>query len=663
MKQLKMLFSPIKIGTMELKNRCVMPPMGINYAEPDGSISEQEIAFYTARAKGGFGLIIAENTCVDPLGRGIPLESGLWDDKHILGWEKLAKAVHAFGAKLAPQLHFAGNKATPQNTPGSEVMGPSPSSYVPARGASLGRWITDLDTPIAKEMTEEDIEHVVEAFGEAARRARDAGCDGVEIHGAHGYLFAQFMSPAENKRIDSYGGTVDGRVKLAVDVINRIRSKVGREFPILWKMSADEMLPGGRTIEETQLIVWLLAEAGLDCIDVSRGSISYSIHWILPPSGIAPATWITQHTALVKQAVDIPVIAVGRIIDPLMAEFILESGKADLIAFGRASFADPDLPNKAAAGRLDDIRYCLGCQTCIDTLNLGSVLCTMNPEIGKEAEMLPLAPAQKPKKVLVAGGGPGGLEAARVAALRGHDVTLYERSDRLGGQFWVGALAPGKQQLTHGIKWLSTQAKKAGAKIELGKEVTPGLVEGLKPDVVIVATGGAPLVPADVPGIDKPKVVTAHDVLTEKVRCGPKVVVLGASMVGCEVADWLGFHRKDVTLVKMRPGTELGEDVSWFSRPWLMDRLEQWRVVPVLGPKEGVRVKEITDEGVVIVRDGEEETIAADNVVLALGITPVNQLAEQLKGKVAEIHVIGDAKEPRKAVDAIGEGSAVARRI
>jgi NADPH-dependent 2,4-dienoyl-CoA reductase/sulfur reductase-like enzyme len=347
-----------------------------------------------------------------------------------------------------------------------------------------------------------------------------------------------------------------------------------------------------------------------------------------------------------------------------MAEFILQSGKADLIAFGRSSFADPDLPNKAAAGRLDDIRYCMGCQTCIDTLNLGGgVECAINPEMGREEEMLPIVAAPKPKKVLIAGGGPGGLEAARVAALRGHDVTLYEKSDRLGGQFWVASLPPGKQQLLHGLKWLAIQAEKAGAKIELGKEVTPALVEELKPDVAIVATGGVPLIPADIPGIDKPKVVTANDVLTEKVRCGPKVVVIGGNMIGCDVADWLGFHRKDVTLVKMRPGLEIAEDVSAFGRPWLIDRLNQWQVEVVTGPKEGISVKAITDEGVVIIRDGQEEAIGADNVVLALGVSPINDLAQQLAGRVAEICLIGDAKEPRKVVNAIYEGSEVARKI
>jgi NADPH-dependent 2,4-dienoyl-CoA reductase/sulfur reductase-like enzyme len=272
--------------------------------------------------------------------------------------------------------------------------------------------------------------------------------------------------------------------------------------------------------------------------------------------------------------------------------------------------------------------------------------------------MLPLVPAQKPKKVLVAGGGPGGLETARAAALRGHDVTLCEKSDRLGGQFWIGALPPDKQDLTKGIKWLSAQARKAGVKIELGREVTPALVEELKPDVVIVATGGVPLIPADIPGIDRPNVVTAHDVLTEKVRCGPKVVVLGGNAVGCEVADWLGLYRKDVTIIEMVDDVAL--DLNLFSRAFLLERLAKWGVNLLTG----ARVKEITDAGVVVVRNGQEETIGgADSIVLALGVKSVNELAEQLKGKVAEIHVIGDAKEPRKAWDAIQEGALVAREI
>ena len=648
MKELKMLFSPIKIGSMELRNRFIQSPMYVAMSESDGRITEREIAYHAARARGGFALLRPGVVSVHPYGYDLPNCPAISSDNHIPGWEKLAKAVHAYGAKLAPQIHHAGNKAIPELV-GTKPLGPSPLSYALARGYPLAQ----ADTPIAKELSEEEIEEIIEAYGEAARRARDAGCDAVEIHGGHGYNLAQFMSPAENKRTDSYGGGIEGRLKFPLEVIKRVRSKVGN-FPIIFRISGDEMLPGGRTIEETQLIAWLLADAGVDCIDISRASIVHSIHWVIPPSGSPPATWITENTWLVKQVVGIPVVASGRIIDPHMGEFILQTGKADLISLGRASLADPELPNKAAAGRLENIRYCMGC----GCPTVEHIRCTQNPELGEEMEMLPLVPAYKPKKVLVAGGGPGGLEAARVAALRGHHVTLYEKSDRLGGQFWVAALPPGKQELTRGIKWLTIQAEKAGAKIELGKEITPALVGELKPDVVIVATGGTPIIPTDIPGVDKPKVVTAHDVLTERVRCGPKVVVLGGNMVGCEVADWLGFHRKDVTIIEMME--EVALDVDGFHKPFLMDRLAQWGVKIITH----ARVKKITDNGVVVDRDGQEETIGgADSIVLALGTKSVNKLAEQLKGKVSEVHVIGDAKEPRKAMDAIHEGAKVARAI
>ncbi len=671
MKRLEKLFTPIAIGTMELRNRCVQAPMHISMSDPDGKVSDREIAYHAARAEGGFGLIQVGVVSVHPLGKAFPNCPELSDDKYISGWQKLAKAVHAHGGKLAPQLHDSGSKVSLE-LPGAKVRGPSPISYAisPALPTSM------IDTPVAAEFTQGEIEELIEAYGDAAVRAKEAGCDAVAIHGAHGYQIAQFMSPAENHRTDEWGGGIEGRLRFPLEVIKNIRRKAG-DFPIIFRIVAEEMIPGGRGLQESQVMCWLLADAGVDCLDISRGSLFHSMHIINPPIGGPPAEWVTDDTWLIKQAVDIPVMAVGKIIDPHVAEFLIDTGKCDLVAFGRASIADPELPDKAAAGRLEDIIYCIGCENHMGGIiarrirknpTYAWVTCAMNPEAGHEfdkAIMPPIAPAATPKKVLVAGGGPGGLEAARVAALRGHDVTLCERSDRLGGQFWIGSLPPGKQELTRGVKYLISQAKKTGVKIEVNKEVTPVLVDELKPDVVIVATGGAPLIPGDIPGIDRPHVFTAHDVLTEKVRCGYRTVVLGANMIGCEVADWLGMRRKEVTLVKRRPGSssDIGEDLAMNAKFAVVKRLEKWGVKAITGLKEGVTIKEITDGGVVIIRDGQEEFLECDNVVLAMGIVPVNGLAEQLEGKVAEIHVIGDAKRPARVIHAIHEGSIVARGL
>jgi len=350
-----------------------------------------------------------------------------------------------------------------------------------------------------------------------------------------------------------------------------------------------------------------------------------------------------------------------RIQDPMVAEHIIAQGMADLVCMGRALIADPDLSNKAAAGHFEDIIPCIACnQGCLGRLMIESlpVSCLLNPTVGREKEMA-LVPAQTPKTVLIAGGGPGGLEAARVAVLRGHQVTLCEKTDRLGGQFNLAATPPTKQEFIKAIQYLSTQVKKAGVKVELGKEVTPELVDELKPDVVIVATGGAPIIPADIPGTDKPIVVTAHDVLAGKVTVGDKVVIIGGGEVGCETADYVGERgAMQITVVEML------EDVALDMLPWtkefLMERLNDYRVNILTSAK----VKEILDDGVVFTRDGKEESIRGVNsIVVAMGAKSVNDLSEKLKGKVAEIHVIGDAKEPRKALEAIHEGAEIARKI
>lgn len=653
---LKKLFSPLKIGTMEVKNRIVYPAMVTDYATfEDGSVTERLKDYYMARAEGGAGLIIVEATTPDQFGKLLPFQTGIWDDKHIPGWRDLVSAVHAHGAKIAIQICHAGRQGMSALNAGRTPVAPSPLPCPYLR-------------EIPHELTIEEIEELVDKFAAAARRAAEAGFDAVEIHGTHGYLLAQFMSPFTNRRTDAYGGSLEGRLKMPVEIISRVRKELGPDYPLLFRIASYEGpphgTPDGRTVAETPLVARLLVEAGLDCIDISAGS--YAAAYLIIPPSYFPVAFNVVGTEAVKRAVGVPVIIAGRINDPLIAEQILEEDKADLIAMGRALIADPELPKKAAAGDLEDIRRCLGCT--IGCAAPGGIMggtfmmhCVVNPFVGEEKTKV-ITAAEKPKKVLVAGGGPGGLEAALVAALRGHDVTLMEKAEKLGGQFNVAAVPPFKQESTTIIKWLSAQAKKAGVKIELGREVTPQLVNELKPDVVIVATGAVPLIP-DIPGVNKERVTTAHDVLAGKIAVGDKVVIIGGGMVGFETADFLGQRRHiapslELTIVSRRP--DPSEGMPGALLPLMIERLRQYgvRIIPC------AETKEILDDGVVLNIDGREETIRGiDNIILARGVKSVNGLAEQLKGKVAEVYVIGDAKEPRLALDAIAEGAQIGLQI
>jgi len=650
----KYLFSPIKIGPMEVRNRIVMPPMGTRYGVADGSVTDAHIGYYEARAKGGAGLIIVEVTTPNSVRKYMgPTTLGLFDDSLIPGWSALAKAVHAHGAKLTTQLL----------DPGPE--GASIFSGVQPVGASPVASRTWREVP--RELSIDEIEDVVNDFAEATRRAREAGLDAIHLHAAHGYsMIGSFMSPFFNKRTDAYGGSLEGRCKLLVDIIRGIRAKVGSDFPIIVRVSGDDRVPGGRTVEETQFISPILVEAGADALEISGGSVPAAFWAVTPPSG-TPLALNASFSEAIKKVVTVPVIAVGRITSPQLAEFILANGKADLVSIGRALMADPELPNKAAAGNFEDIAPCVGDNYgCLGTAMLGiPATCIMNPAMGKEKEMA-IVPAEKPKRVLIAGGGPAGLEAARVAALRGHQVTLFDKEPKLGGQVNLACVPPFMQELSQIIKYLGRQVEKVGVKIELGQEVTPELVEEVKPDVVIVATGAAPAVPQDIPGIDKDRVVTAWDVLAGKAAATAKdVVILGGGLVGCETAEFLAESgenlaagRTTVTVLEMQDAVAL--DMTLEPRHLLMMRLKAKGITILTSAK----VKEILDDGVVYVRDGKEESIHnVDNIILALGARPVNDLSEKLEGKVPEVYVIGDAKEPRKVFEATAEAAQVARKI
>ena len=635
------LFSPYRIGTMELKNRIVMGPMGTNLSNPDGSIAQEEVAYYEARARGGAGMIITEMIVFDERGKYQPRIPMLLNDEHIQGWRSVADAIHAHGTKICIQLGHAGRETFPDFINGLQPV--APSAVPPPTGI------------IPRELTVEEIQDLVNKYAQAAGRAVEAGIDAIQIHGAHCYLMANFMSPITNKRSDEYGGGIEGRLRFALEVVRAIRNRVGSEFPLLFRIAAEEMTPGGRSLEETKVMCRLLVDAGIDAIEVSRGSLA-ALRWVVSPMG-TPLALNLEYASEIKKVVDVPVLTVDRINDPIVAEHVLETQNADLVVMARALLVDPDWPKKVFMGRYEDIVPCIACNQCLFIVMGGSPLeCTMNPAVGRE-DAFQIVPASDSKRVMIIGGGPAGLEAARIASLRGHQVVLYEMEDRLGGQLNIASVPPTKQELTKAIRYLSIQAEKSGVQLEMGKPVTPDIIARIKPDAVIVATGAEPVKP-DIPGIDNPKVITAHDVLSSKIAVGQKILVVGGGMAGAETTDYLTNLPADITLLEMTG--EIASDMVLWQREFLLERLKT----------AGIRimtsavVKEFLDDGVVFLRNDKEERIVGfDNIVLAMGNRAANGLYQDLKEQVKELYIIGDASSPRNALDAIREGAECARNI
>ncbi len=644
-----MLFTPIKIGKLEVKNRIVFPPMVTGKAGPDGKITEGHIAWYETRAKGGAGLVIVEFTSVMQ-GGAAAVTLGMWDDSFIAGYKELTERVHAHGARVFIQLSHAGRQTQSAFTGGRPPVAPSAISC-PMMG--------QISKEIPKELCIEEIEEIVENFAQAVGRAKAAGFDGVELHGGHGYLISEFMSAYSNKRHDAYGGDLEGRMQFPLQIIKRIRVKVGKDFPISFRYSGNEYVPDGRTIDESVRIAPMLENSGVDCLHITAGV--YESFWTqIPPHGTREGI-NSDASCAVKKAVNIPVIAAGRIKSPLVAEHILAQGKADMVAIGRQLICDPEWPIKVAAGAMEEIRPCIGCtQSCINRgiVQGQPVSCIYNTSAGMEHQN-EMRPALKQKNVLIVGGGPGGLEAARIAALRGHKVTLIEKSKKLGGRFSLACIPPFKQEFAEAIKWLVYQVEKLGVTVELNKEVSADIVDQLKPDVVILATGAVTTRPS-IPGIDREKVVLGEDVLAGRAAMGNRVVIIGGGGVGTEVADFMAQRRKCVTIIEMLPEIGVPTGIPLIVAQLLIPRLHSYGVRMMTGST----VEEITDDAVVVRNNGRQERIhGVEQVIVATGAKSVNELAAGLKDKVAEIFVIGDARKPRTVFEATQEAAEVSSKI
>lgn len=637
-KRFEHLFQPGGIGKLRIKNRIVMAPMGTMYTE-DGRVDRRMIAFHEARARGGVGLIIVEGTCVESqLGRIVPPQPCIDSDSYVPEWAALVQTIHAYGTKAAIQLAHGGAVAKPRK-PGNPVLAPSAIS-TPGREA--------------REMTVGEIRDIVGTFVEAALRAKKAGFDAVEIHGAHRYLLAQFLSGVTNRRTDAYGGSLPNRARLLIEVIEAVRSAVGPDFPIFCRLNGRDFgIEGGISLGETQQTARMAEKAGADAIHVSGWGVNSLVQVASLPvnKGV-----LVPLAAAVKSSVRVPVIAVGRI-SPRMGESILAQGKADFIAMGRALIADPDIPNKVAAGRVEDINPCIACMACRDDIIAGGDLrCAVNPAVGKEDDFR-LKAADKKKSVLVVGGGPAGLEAARVAALRGHRVELWEKEEHLGGQLLEATIPPHKSRIKPLISYLARQVDKAGVEVKTGTKATLAKVQRAKPDAVVLATGVRPFLP-EISGVSLTIVTTADEVLRGKSTVGDRVVVIGGELVGCETAEFLAAKGKSVTIT--RRGSAMAQGVNASIRGLLLARLARAGVKMLTG----VKYHGITSSGLTITAsDGKKALIKADTIVLAAGANGNQELARALQGKVKEVHMVGDCVQPRSIREAITDGSRVGRAL
>ncbi len=603
------LFSPVELGPLQAKNRLLMAPMVRNYAAEDGSSTPRYLAHLTSIAEGGVGTLVLEAIYVRKDGRGFPGQLGAHHDGVLDGLRELVEVAHANGALIGPQLYHAGRQTSSAST-GTTPVAPSP--------------IPDpLMGEVPEELTAEDIADLVRCFGQGARRAEEAGCDFVQVHGAHGYLVTQFLSPFTNHRTDAYGGDAEGRRRFLLEIIDAIRAETSEGFPIMVRLSADEMVPGGITLEDTLELAKLLEERGVDVLDISAGNYaSFNRGYLIAPMA-RPDGLLEDFASAVREAVSVPVVAVGKIRTPEMAERMLNDGSADVIALGRQLLADPDWPRKAEAGQAETIRHCIACnQACIGRLFTGKdVWCTVNPACGFEAEFA--APASGPaRKVAVVGGGPAGMQAAITAADRGHDVTLLERHDHLGGQLIAAAATPHRDGWEELRRHLQSELDRLGVEVRLGVEADQATIEGLEPDTVVVATGSRQTRP-ELPGIDEARVFTSRQILEGRAAAAGDVVVAGGGCAGAQTAELLAVQGHRVTLVEQLGA--IAADAPLDDRSLLIGRLRDL----------GVDVRTETtlmriDPDTVTLEDVTGTTeLARGTVVLCLGATPEDALALQ----------------------------------
>lgn len=628
-----LLYSALEFAGLRLPNRIVMAPMGTGLPEHDGTVNDRTIAYYRRRAEGGVGMITIEASLIAPDSYGVGPEMRLHGDEFVPGLRRLVEALRPYEIPVGIQLWHPGRQ-TLLGTP----IAPSPVPLSPR-------------TPVPHELTREEIAALVGQYALSAACAQEAGFDYVEVHGAHCYLPCEFLSPLSNLREDEYGGPLENRARFALEVVAAMRERCGADYPIMYRISGEEGAEGGFGIDEAAQVCGLLEQAGVACISVSAGNW-YALHQTIGPM-FMPRGFLLPLAASIKRAVTIPVIAVGRLDDPDLAERALVDGDADLIALGRALIADPDWPRKVQEGRRQDVRPCIACNACVDLVATAKeARCAVSAEVGRELDWR-IEPATAPRRVMVIGSGPAGMEAARIARLRGHAVSIWERDPELGGKLDVASRAPSKTTVLAFRDYQARVLRELGVQVHTGTEVTPELIDTESPDVVLVATGAEPLVPP-IPGIGGPNVIDAQEILYGRVAVGSgeRIAVVGGSATGCETAEWLVEAGADVTIVEMLP--TVGQGIEQITRRHLLRELKR-RGVTIL---TNTKVTMIEPNELLFERtdDGSTGALPVDRVALAVGWRPQG---EALAGRIAgrDVVVLGDALHAADFVSAICTGA------
>ena len=636
------LWDRTSIGGLTLRNRAVMPAMGTGYPSQDGQVTERLKAYLRCRAEGGAGLIITEVCAVHPGGKAGPTEMGIYDDAFLPGLEELAAVIKGAGAAAAVQLHHAGRETFPFVV-GGQPVAPSP---IPSR--ALGQ------TPRA--LSVEEIAELVGCFAAAARRAREAGFDAVEVHGAHGYLVHQFLSPYSNHRDDGYGGDERGRFRFAREVVREIKREAGSDFPLLFRFSSTEALKGGYDLDYILPLLPLLEEDGVDAFHVSCGVYDSPGNPTCP--GLHhPRGFNVERAAAVKEKVGVPVIVVGKIHDPRLAEEVLAAGKADLVAFGRQHLADPHFLRKAAEGRHEDIRFCLSCnQGCIERLlfEFQPATCVINPDCGKDWKYGRTAGGRR-GPFLVVGAGPAGLQAALTLGEAGAETRLVEREETPGVQLRAASRPAGKEPYAEWVNWAVRRLEGLGVEVELSREGDAGILAEREWAGVVAATGARPLIP-ETPGAGARISAEAREVLLGLRAVGPRVLIVGAGPVGMETADYLIGKGCRVTVVEEREQPPLSPLTS---HGYHLHRTLRKNGELLLGTE----VLALTEAGALVSCRGEERELEADTVVWAAGARPEREFAQAAEEAGLQVILVGDALEPRRVLEAVHEGDRAARTL